>query len=410
MGQHQVDAAADAVGHGSDLGRHVQRVGGHGKRQQFQRGFHPGLRQGRHGQVQVACVVGHEHTYATRRGHHAHVAVGRQAAGDGTQVGDVQHLLDGVRAVGATFGEHGVEHGVVAGQRAGVGAGGRGAQFGAAHLHDEHRLAGRRCLEQCGAQARAVTARLQRRADHAGVGVFGQVVDALGHVHIGLVAGGHDLAETHATQRSHGVSARTKRATLGGQGNRPGLGLQTVECGGKRGEIPCAHVEQTQRVGPHHAHTSGTAQGHQPVLLGAAFWADLGKTRRQHQHTLHALGDAVLHGRFDTTGGHHDDGLVQGAGDGAHAGESRQALHLGQATFVDWVDAAGVAGLQQKTQHAPTNALGIGRGADHGDRGGFKKGREAVSGHRSGSVRQVQRFLRSASPGTGRCRHRTCCP
>ena len=42
---------------------------------------------------------------------------------------------------------------------------------------------------------RAVAAGLERGADHARLGVFGEVVDALGHVDVGLVAGGHEVRE-----------------------------------------------------------------------------------------------------------------------------------------------------------------------------------------------------------------------
>ncbi len=321
-------------------------------------------------------MVGHENADAARRGHHTHVGIGRQATRNRAQVGDVQHLLDRAWPVGAALGKNRVEDRIVAGQRAGVRAGGRCPQLGTAHFHDQHRLAGIRGLQQGAAQTVAITTGLKRGADDTRGGVFGQVVDAFGHIHVGLVASGHDLAEAHAAQRGHAVRAGAEGTALRHERNRTRTRLQAVERGGESGEIAGLDVEQAQRVGTDHAHASVAAHCYQLVLQRPPFGSSLGEARGQHQHALDALREAVAQRRLHAGRRHHDDRLVDRVGNVAHAGVRRISLDFRRATLVDGIDPALEGRFKQEAEDAAADAVAVGRGADDSNRCGCKEGRQ----------------------------------
>ena len=430
MAQQRVQRARHAAGHGRDLGRGVQRVGGNGKRQHF---AHCGAalgRQRRQRQAMVARMVGHQNAYAARAGENRNFGVAGQRARDRADIGDVEHLLDGLRAVGAALGKHRVVDRVVAGQRAGMRGRGRGADFGASGLHDQHRLAGSGGLEQRQAQAVAVLARLDGRADHAGLGVVGEVVYALGDIDIGLVAGGDDLGETQAAQRSHAIGGRAEGAALRGQRDMALDGAQAVERGGERRRILVGQVEQAQRVRAQHAHIGCAADVDQLLLQRLAGLVDLGKARSEDLHRFHALGHGFAQRGLDPGRGNDDHRLVDAAGHLADALVGLQTLDQGLA-LVDRVDSSLVAAFAHETQHASANALRVGGGADQRHRFGKEEGVDCLHGdsgaesdqtkrcggkhHGQNSVRTEPVEVRSSTglartarvriSGSGQCRH-----
>ncbi len=320
----------------------------------------------------VAGVVGHQDANAARAGQDGDVGVGRQRTGDCADIGDVQHFFNRLWPECAALRKNGVIHRVIAGQRAGVcGRGGR-TDFGAASLHDENGFTGFGRFQQSQPQAVAVLAGLDGGAYDFGFRVFGQVIDALGHINVGLIAGRHDLRKAQAAQRCHAIGCRAKGAALGGQCDMALDGAQAIECSREGSRKFVGQVEQAKRIGAQHAHAVFAADVHQFLLLLFAGFIDFGETRGQDLYRLDALAHGFAQRGFHTCCRDDDDGLVNRAGYVRDVFIGFQALHQ-CFPLVDRVDGALVITFEHEAQHAAAYALGVGRGAYQRDGPGEKK-------------------------------------
>jgi hypothetical protein len=212
---------------------------------------------------------------------------------------------------------------------AGVREGRLGAALTGADLVDHHRLA-RLARDVSGLDQ---PARIGHAFEHAGngvaVGVFGQVGDLVGSVHVATIARGEHVAEGHAAlhRLRH---AHAQRARLADEAN--GAAARQPQAHGDVGEGAERAVD-----GVHHAQAIGAKQAgarvpshlHNVALDGLVLGvAALAEARGEDDDTAHTQPHALLDDRLDRISRHGNKHAVGHLGQRRERGKTRASINL----------------------------------------------------------------------------------
>jgi len=173
----------------------------------------------------------------------------------------------------------GVVHRVVARQRGGVRGRCRRAQRAGADLDHHDRLAVLLRQRQRGAQARAVAAAFQVGHDDVGFRVLRQPGQAVGQLHVRLVARGGPQRQAQSALARQAVGVDAERARLADQADAPRLDQARVHRRREGGVDLVAGTDDAQAVGAQQADAGCLRAHRQHVLLRRAFGTHLGVAR-----------------------------------------------------------------------------------------------------------------------------------
>jgi len=257
-------------------------------------------------------------------------------------------------------------------QRAGV-RGRRGlALLGGADLEHDHRLLPPARHVQRLDQAAGIAARFHAAQDDAGFVVLRERGNAVGHVHVGFVAGGDEAADAQAAI-GHGAHREAADvARLRDDARLPRRRHALFECDGEGADQLVHHIDGAQAVGAQQPHAVAAHHADQFGLQGRAFGAGLGKAGRQHDHAADTAPGTVPHGLQCSLRGNGHDGHVRRRGRLQDRGIGLQALD-GPALGVDGIDGAGIAVLAQQLDGAAADLRDVVGGTDHGDAVGLEE-------------------------------------
>ena len=350
---------ADIVG---DLRGRVDRIAGAGERQQRPDLFGSGCVERRQSDVRLGAGVGHHDADTARRGDDDRVFTGRQLSRTGRER-DVDCLLDGVGRPGAVCGEHRIEHLLRSGERPGVRLDGGQPLLAGTGLDGDDRLARKPCCLQRALQALAVAAAFHVGDDDAGVGVARQPFDAVGDVHVGLVAGGDEVAEADTGLRRERHDVGADRAALAGDADRALARPDVVERGRERGVETGVKVDEA--VGAEQPRAGGAARSGDALLCLAPGLVDLAEAGAEEYDRAHPRLKAFLDGAFRELGSDRHDGEVRHLIEVGNALRGLQSEDLGPVR-VDWHDGALEMLLHQRNRLA-ADLHRVRGGPDHGD-------------------------------------------
>ena len=241
----------------------------------------------------------------------------------GQQLGDVEHLVEGVDLDHPRLAEHRVD-GLRRRRDLAHRVAHRDALGGAAGLHRDDRLAPRDPAGDPGELAR-VADRLEVEQHHLGRVVLLPVLQQVVAGHVGAVAGADEGGEPEAAAGDLLEDRRAERAGLAEEAGPAARRHHRRERGVERG---AGSVLMTPRqFGPDQAQPVGPGQPDQLPLALAALLAGLGEAGRDHDQAVHALGGAVEHHVLHRLRRHGDDREVDLAGDVVDGGVRRQPGH-----------------------------------------------------------------------------------
>lgn len=286
---------------------------------------------------------------------------------------DFQQRLEQLHAHDAVFAKKRIAGGVRSGQRSGVRHRQLRAHLGAAELEHRDRLArpvgGTRRIGQC----RRITQRLEEQQDDVGLRIVDQQPGDLAHRQVALVAHRDHAREPESAGLASREDRAQHRAALGHERHPPGrervAGQGRVD---RQGHL-ARDIDHADAVGPQQAHAQFAGPCHQRLLHRLAFRARFGEAVAVHRDHRDTLAGAAFEGRQHALGGHHDQRVIDGTGDGLDAREGRLAQDL-SATWIDRVERSAVTMLAQIDLRAGGVLGGVGRGADQGDRARLEQG------------------------------------
>ena len=290
----------------------------------------------------------------------------------------------------AELAEDGVVDFVGAGEGGGVGAGGLGANVGAAHFDEDDFLAEAEGFSGGVEELPAILESFDEAGDDADVGFVEEVVDEVGGLQVGFVAGGDDVGVAEAEGGGAGCEgAEGGGAALGdeGDGAGPEVGVGGVGAGPDAG----GQVGDAEAVGAADAEAGSGGEGADLSLEVVSFFvAALGEAGGDYDGRAGACVGALLEDGQDLVVGDDYADEVGGfgeVGEGGVAGRAEDVLVAG----VDGVDSNVGSGFEDGAEEASA-VLGSGSGADDGDRGGFEHSADGlvdggfVGGHGVGWV------------------------
>ena len=320
--------------------------------------------KGRQVQAGLPEHIGGEAADAAGMGDHGH-APARGPGAAGQQVGDLEQVVIILHPDDAVLGEGGVIYGVNAGEGGGVGAGGAGAQFGAADFDEHDGLAAFRRQPGHFQKLAPVLETFNEAGDDAGGSVVQQVAGEVAEVQVGFVAGGDDVGKADALVHGAGEEgAESGGAALADQAD--GAGQAGGAPGGGAGPDVVLEVGEAEAVGAADAQTRFPGEPAQVGLqFAAVVQAALGEAGGDDDGGFGAFGVAfpqgVQHGVVGDDDAHHIGGFGQSADRGV-AGDALDFLVAG----VDGIDIDAAGGLQGSGEEAAA-VLHPGGGADDGD-------------------------------------------
>ncbi len=212
-----------------------------------------------------------------------------------------------------------------------------------------------------------------------GTGVRCQVVQEIGEIQAGLVAGVDEVAKAQMHHPAGDIDVGAHAAALRHQADVAYalVGWEGLEGGHEGGDGASAQMGQSHAVGADDAHAAALREVDQGLLPLQAFAADFRKARRIDNGRWNALGMAALE---------HGQHFVHGQREHGDVGRHGQRLHVGIAAVagqlrvfgVDRKDLSVELKARQMVQCHAAYARGIARGTDHSDRAGVECGFKPV--------------------------------
>ena len=250
------------------------------------------------------------------------------------------------------------------GQGAGVGHRGPSPRLGAAELQHHHGfLPGGGCENP--AQLRPVLGPLHDAGDDLGLGIVGEILDIVGHLHHGLIAARNNVIETNVAAGAELGDGTGQTAALANQGDaaRDGvLGDGEVGIGETVLQAGNAHAAR-----PVDGHAVGGCKALELVLPAAAGRGiAVRKTFGDHDSRRHAGGGGFFDHAQHARGGQCDHHAIRHLGELVKRRVTRLAPHL-RVIRIDGIDSPRETGRQEVFQQSSTGA-GFGRCADDGYR------------------------------------------
>ena len=317
----------------------------------------------------LAEMVGDEGTDAAGVGYDGY-AISGWRRGVGQEVGRLNEVVVVFAAGHAELSEDSVVDFVGAGEGSGVRTGGLCAHVGAAHFDEDDFLAEAEGFLGGVEELTAVFEAFNEAGDDADVGFVEEIVDEVGGLQVGFVAGGDDVgvAEAHF-DGAGGEGAEGSGAALGNEGD--GAGLEVGVGGVGAGPDAGRDVGDAEAVGAADAQTRSRGEGADFVLKPVSFFvAALGEAGGDDDGGSRAnLGALLQYGQYLMVGDDDADevwGFGQ-VGEGGVAGDAQDFPVSG----IDGIDADLVLGFQHGAEEAPA-VLGSGSSAHDGDGAGFK--------------------------------------
>ena len=216
---------------------------------------------------------------------------GSQHAGARDHVGGEQQVLDRVHAHDAKLAADAVEHAVVADQRAGVRLRRTRGDLGQADLQHHDRLGRRDRPPRRRGEAWRMADRLGEQRDRAHLGLIDQMVDEVGAVEIGLVAGRHHVRQADLVLRRQAGDEAAVGAALRHHRDRTGLARCAEAAGPQRHVVD--EVDQAQAVRSEQRYVVLPRQRGEARLVIGALVAGLGKARSENHRIVHIGGGEI---------------------------------------------------------------------------------------------------------------------
>ncbi len=238
----------------------------------------------------------------------------------GDELGDVEHLVEGVDLDHAGLPEHRVDRRLRRQHRTHR-VTHRHALGGPAGLHRDHRLAPRDPARDPAELAR-VADRLEVEQHDLGVVVLLPVLQQVVAGDVGAVAGADERGQAEPAARHLLEDRDAERAGLAEEPGPPPRRHHRRERG-VEAVVPVG-VDDAQGVGPDEPQPVAARETDQLPLPAPALLAGLGEARRDHDQAVHALGGAVEHHVVHRLGRHRDDRDVDRVRDRRHRGVRRQ--------------------------------------------------------------------------------------
>ena len=369
---------------GGDVDRVLRRGVG---RDQAAQVLLQGRRERRHRQVVRRQRVRHPRAAAAGHGDDADAPTARRLAGQ-QRPGDRHRLVRVVGLQDAILAEHGAVRRVGARQRGGVRGGGALARLGVADLDGNDRLATRARLRRRGDKARSVADRLAEQHNRVRAVVAGHVVQEVGEGEVGLVPGGHDIAEAQSgrlapVEQRKADAARLRDdadAPVGDQRGRSFVRLR-FHRGAEGGadppqRVPVAFAVRAGDAQPGAAGDVADARLH--LRRGAAL---LGKAGADDDHVLDAGARAFLRRGRDRACGDCDHRHVDRLAGRVERWVAAQPADLLVAR-IHRHDAALEPVVAQVAQQQAADAVRVGGRAEHRDRSGPEEALKHMTCHR----------------------------
>ena len=288
----------------------------------------------------------------------------------GQQLGDFQQLVVVLHPDHPVLLDHGVVEGVLAGKRCSVGTGGAGAQIGPADFDQHDGFAPLGCQLGQLYKLPAVLEAFDKTSDNLGGIVVQQVAGEVGEIQVGLVAGGHDVAEPHTTvdgSDQEGPKGRCAALAHQAHGTAEAVGAP----GRRAGPDIVLDVGQAQAVGSANSEARLPSEGSQLSLqVTAVIHSPFGKTGGDHDRCPGPLLVAFSQDVQHPVVGDHDAHQIGGFGQVGDAGVAPGVLDL-LVAGIDRVNPYPVLGFQYRRQHSAA-VLHARRGSHDGDGAGVE--------------------------------------
>ncbi len=280
----------------------------------------------------------------------------------GEQLGDVEHLVEGVDLDDPGLAEHRV-HSLLGGRDLAHRVAHRDTLRRASRPHRDDRLGPGDAACDPGELAR-VTDRLEVEQDHLGGVVLLPVLQQVVARDVGAVAGTDERGQPQTPTTDLLQDRRARGTRLAEEAGSPTRRHERGERG-VQGHVR-GRVDHAQAVRSDQPQAVGAGQPDQLALALAALLPGLGEAAGDHDQAVDALGGAVEHDVLDRLRGHGDDGDVDVPGDVPHGAVRRHPGHRVGSRVHD-VDPARVVAEHEVAHQEGADRVAAARCADDGD-------------------------------------------